>query len=550
MRHPSKKLTALIVVGTLLFTPLTACGNDDNPNEGSGHSFAYTLVGNPDTLDPQLAVNDSAKMVLGNLFEGLFTIDESGSLKPALVTDYSVSEDGLRYLFTLREDSFWYDEMHEDTQFSKDNAVAVTASDFVYAFQRMFNPLYQSPYRETFACIQNAQDIIDGKQDYTMIGVYAKKSNQLEIRLDTPNANFLQLLASTAALPCSEAYFDSTKGRYGLDENSIIGNGGFAMQRWLYDPYGKYNVIQLCRNPLANDVSHVFPIDLSFFIEASDNDAASLFAAGSTDCYVTTQTSMLSRTGITTQSAYSMTLGLVAAPNSPYADPQVMNALALALDREKISANDGDVKTAYGILPPAVTLLNKSCRELIAENVYNRFNAEDAKLALAEGLFSLGQEDLPEGKILVSSGVMDYEPLCSAIEIWEQNLNIHMSIDEVSERDYQNKLNKHDYMLALIAVSGDSQDASSVFEDFLVNPNISCDSEAAIREWLSGASQAENFNACVELYRNAETSILQDNCFIPLFYKNRYLLCQEGVSDVVFNPFSGQLYFYNAKHFD
>lgn len=550
MRHPSKKFTALVLIGTLLLTPLTACGSDENPNAGSGHSFAYTLVGNPDTLDPQLAVNDSAKMVLGNLFEGLFTIDETGALQPALVTDYSVSEDGLCYTFTLREDSFWYDKMHEKSQFSEENAVAVTASDFVYAFRRMFNPLYESPYRETFACIQNGQAILSGAQDYTMIGVYAKKANQLEIRLDTPNANFLQLLATTAALPCSEDYFESTDGRYGLDENSIIGNGGFAMQRWLYDPYGKYNVIQLCRNPLANDVSHVFPIDLSFFIEASDSDAATLFAAGSTDCYVTTQTALLSRTGIKEQSAYSMTLGLVASPDSPYANPQVMNALALALDREQISVGGNDVKTAYGILPPAVTLLNKSCRELIAENVYNRFNAEKAKVALADGLFALGQEDLPEGKILVSSGVMDYEPLCSAIEILEKNLNVHMSVDEVSERDYQDKLNHHDFTLALVAISGDSQDASSVFEDFLVNPNISCENEPAIREWLSGASQAENFNACVELYRSAETSILQDNCFIPLFYKNRYLLCKENVSDVVFNPFSGQLNFYNAKYID
>ena len=243
------KHIAILLAGTLFCTTLSGCGNDTNEYACSGHSFSYTLVGNPDTLDPQLAVNDSAKMVLCNLFEGLFSIDASGSLVPQLVKDYTVSDDGLTYTLTLREDSYWYDIMREDTQFNKENAVSVTASDFVYAFRRIFNPLYQSPHREAFSCLQNAKAILDGTQDYTMIGVYAKKTYELEFRLDTPNANFLQLLASTAALPCSEQYFESTKGRYGLDENSIIGNGGFSMQRWQYDPYGKYNVIQLARNP-------------------------------------------------------------------------------------------------------------------------------------------------------------------------------------------------------------------------------------------------------------------------------------------------------------
>ena len=53
---------------------VTGCGGSDKT--GAGHSFSYTLVGNPDTLDPQLAGNSSARTVLGNLFEGLFRFGE------------------------------------------------------------------------------------------------------------------------------------------------------------------------------------------------------------------------------------------------------------------------------------------------------------------------------------------------------------------------------------------------------------------------------------------------------------------------------------------
>ena len=56
------------------------------------------------------------------------------------------------------------------------------------------------------------------------------------------------------------------------------------------------------------------------------------------------------------------------------------------------------------------------------------------------------------------------------------------------------------------------------------------------RDILEQAAAVPNLTDCVELYRQAEEAILSDNCFIPLFYKQRYLICKQGVSDVVFNP--------------
>ncbi len=41
---------------------------------------------------------------------------------------YTISDDGLVYTFTLRDDAMWSD------------GVPVTAKDFVYAFQRLLDP--------------------------------------------------------------------------------------------------------------------------------------------------------------------------------------------------------------------------------------------------------------------------------------------------------------------------------------------------------------------------------------------------------------------------
>ena len=99
--------TALLLA-LLLMLLCVGCGEDENVIKGAGHSFSYTLVGNPDTLDPQLASNASAETVLCNLFEGLLVRGADGSIQNGLAESYEISGDQLQYTFHLREDSFWY----------------------------------------------------------------------------------------------------------------------------------------------------------------------------------------------------------------------------------------------------------------------------------------------------------------------------------------------------------------------------------------------------------------------------------------------------------
>ncbi len=544
------RVFAMLFTMMICVVMLTGCGSEENALAGTGHSFCYTLVGNPDTLDPQLSQNDSAKTVLANLFEGLFTMDASGTVKPALVQDYQVSSDGLTYTFTLREDSYWYDAKHTDSPFSKESAVNVTAGDFVFAFRRLFDPMYHSPHRTRFVCLENAQDILDGKKKAETIGVYAKSANVLEFHLDTPNASFLQLLTLPAALPCNQDYFESTNGRYGLDESSVIGNGAFAMQTWLYDPYGKYNVVQLVRNPLAHQVSHTFPVDLTLYIEKSESDAVSLFLNGSTDCVITTQNSLLTRNEWNMTGAYSLTLGLAAAADSPYADQKIFESLTRSLDRSQISVPDDDLVPAYGIFPPSVTLLNKSLRELIAETAYANYDLQAGADMLGEAMYEKNIYELPEGKILVPSGMMDYAQLLKILDIWKEKLGVYMSIEEVADDVYASRIARGNYDLALIALSAENNAASSVVEAFLQHSALRCDHADELNELLADAANASNMNECVELYRQAETQMLESACFLPLFYKQRYLVCKKNVADVGYSPFSGVVEFKLAKYFD
>ncbi len=545
-----QNVLSLLTATLLLMLCCTGCGKSDHPNAGSGHSFSYTLIGNPDTLDPQLAQNASAKTVLANLFEGLMVLAPDGSIQNGVAESYTVSEDGLHYVFHLRDNSYWFNAFQDEKGFQEADKTAVTADDFVFAFQRLFDPVYASPLREAFYCIQYAKYAADGWTSTRKIGVTANSPYELEFTLDYPNDGFLMLLTTTAALPCNQAYFESTKGRYGLDENSVIGNGSFSVKRWLYDPYGQYNVIQMIRNPLNHAVHKVSPADLNLYIEETDSEAARIFTDGSADCYVTTRNTVLQSADYTAQSAYSLTLGLLVNPETQYAEPNILSAMNLTLDRSKLHFSGDDIMAASGILPPAVTLLNKSCRELIADSAYQKYDPAEADRLYQKGLRKLKLSEPNEGRILCCAGMMDYTVLRQALDEWTSELDIHFAIDEVPEQEYEERLAQTDYDFALYAVTGPNWDASSVFSQILADDHFRCTQKDTIRTLLEQAAAAENRTDCVEIYRKAEQAILEDHCFIPLFYKQRYLICKKGVADVAFNPFSGQVQFADAKYFE
>ena len=67
-------------------------------------------IGAEPTLDPALATDSGSLQAVEQLFIGLYDIDDvTAEAVPELVSNKSVSADGLVYTFTLRTDAFWSD---------------------------------------------------------------------------------------------------------------------------------------------------------------------------------------------------------------------------------------------------------------------------------------------------------------------------------------------------------------------------------------------------------------------------------------------------------
>lgn len=540
-----KRLICLLFAATLMLC-CCSCERNEQSVSGSGHSFAYAIAGNPDTLDPQLAQNASAKQVLHNLFEGLFVMGSDGTVQNGVAKEYTVSDDGLTYTFLLREDCYWYDAFRKE-ETADLLAEPVNAMDFVFAFERLFDPLYASPHREQYRCIAGADAIIDGTQDASNIGVYAKKTYELEIRLDTPNPDLLYLLAQPPAMPCRESYFSACKGRYGLDEASICGNGSFAMVRWLYDPYGKHNVVQLTRNLKNHETRKVYPIDLTIYIENSVSATEQLYAAGKIDCIMSCNTELVTSGKGTVTGSNCRTLGLVANPASPYANALIRQAFVNTVDVSALSALPDGLQLANGILPPDVLIDAKPCREQMSEKTMFTANRTQAKADLSAALAELGVEELPEGRIIVPAGWVDDTVMLELISQWKETLGLYLSLEEVSVEDYTKRIQKGDYTLAIAALEGERNTPNALFASYLTHPAFGFSQDSPHYTALSKAVQAA---AAAQQYADIEQQILADGLFLPLFYGQRYLICRENIADVQMDAFAGVLYFSQAKCFD
>lgn len=120
-------------------------------SDGSGYLFTASLPANPKSLDPQSATDAASKTIIENLYEGLVELDENGSPQLAAAESYTTSADGLVYTFLLKNDRYWFYDANQDDVVDDDETWKVTASDYAYAFQRIFDPQTQSPYTTMFS---------------------------------------------------------------------------------------------------------------------------------------------------------------------------------------------------------------------------------------------------------------------------------------------------------------------------------------------------------------------------------------------------------------
>ena len=534
-----------LCISLVLGVVSVGAGCEKKQSDGTGYLFNYTMMENPQNLDPQIATDSNSITVIKNSFTGLMTENQDGDLIYGVAENYSVSNDGLRYVFNLRKDYKWYT--------SSGTSLDVTSYDFLFAFQRIFNPQTRSPYGKTLLCLQNASYILDGNEDYsyTDIGVYASDKYTLTFILDYPNPDFLYLLSQSFAMPCNEEFFNSTHATYGLYDYSTISNGAFYIKQWFYDRYGNQNFMTLRKNPVnpLTDSYSPYAIQITIDEDTTLNQIQHDFYKDETDLYYSNDTidnSSIDSNDILTSYDIS-TVGLMFNLNDEYFNnSNLRNAFKYSINREKaLKKTSSDIDISYGIIPSSSKLNDTLYRSMVDDKSFSTRNFNE-NVALSE--FTIAKENLqfdslPTIRLIMESGCVDTSYLKPIIDNWEKLFNATIIIDQLLPEDFQTALNDNDFQMAIYTLNSTDGSPYSFLRQFISTDNPFGYSNLQVDTILNASEKSLSIEDKVNLYSQVENSILDDNAFIPLYSEKYYLVCGEGIDKINYNPYTNTIDF-------
>lgn len=293
-------------------------------------------------LDPHVAHDVTSGILLGLLFDSLYSYDQDMKLVPAIASAPPVvSEDGCTVTVPIRRGARFH------------NGRVLTARDVLWSFERMLHPDLQSPgapyYREIVGLAAYQR-----RQTAHIAGLSAPDDQTFRIQLQRPDQSFAHTLALrfTAPMPREEVE------RKGADvRRRPVGQGPFRLVSW---DGGVRLVLERHRHYWDRQRPY---IDKVVFEEALKRDTAFMrFRNGEVDIVprMSPADSMLTRSG--RWKPYSALVpqadvwGIVMNTQlAPFDNVHLRRAVAFAIDRERWSrARNGMIRPTGQLLPPRI----------------------------------------------------------------------------------------------------------------------------------------------------------------------------------------------------
>jgi oligopeptide transport system substrate-binding protein len=281
--------------------------------------------GEPETLDPHRYNLRLEETLLNDLFTGLTTFDVEGRPSPGCAEAWTVSDDGLRWTFRLREKLVWSDGR------------PLTSEDFVYSLRRVLDPKTAASLAHFLYPIANAEEVNTGALPPDRLAVTAPDPRTLEIRLAEPFPFFAERLMYPTGFPVPRHAIERWSDDW-TAPGHMVSNGAFTLIEWKPQAH-----VRLARNARFFDAGGVGLDEVVYYSGGDANTSYNRFRAGELDAINGFPGSELPwvKAHLGTQLRMAPLLSIVylvfnvTAP--PFDDGRVREALALAIDRELLT---------------------------------------------------------------------------------------------------------------------------------------------------------------------------------------------------------------------
>ena len=514
--------------------------------------FNWSDGGLPQTFDPAFAAAPPDTDLVRAIFEGLTDYDpDTLTPVPGVATRWEPSNSGRVWTFYLRDDARW------------SNGELVIASDFVRSWRRTMSIGDLAPHTELMANIQGARQANPARitaprapaagssiqtpaansrenaktanneraNEPSAFGVEAVSDRVLRVRLRRPDMNFPALVAHPVFRPVK---LGDDGGNSKLGPGGLISNGAFSLA-------GTESArVLLERADTYWNKDQVTLQQVSFVDEKDAESALAAYRAGEVDAVTNAAFEPLAIKLLTPYEDFhrntygALTYYSFNSAREPFDDVRVREALAIAIDRDRISADEmgGATEPAKRFLPETATnvqapVVNKS---EVLEKEYER-----AKELLAEAGFPDGR-DFPKVRLLINRNEQQRLVAQRIAAMWRDVLNIETEIVIKNWDEYEAAIRDGDYDVVrrglVMQTTDELTNIRMLFPDGAqAAPATPAGKESASQSGAGGESAKLKENGLrAPLLIENEAQALRDLSAMPIYFASSYSLVKPYVT--------------------
>lgn len=481
----------------------------------------FNLGAEPETIDPARSTGLVEAKVELQCFEGLTRLGKNDEPVPGAAESWTISPDGKRYTFQLRE-SKW------------SNGDVVTAHDFEYAWKRALSPALASEYAYQLFYVKNGEKYNKGLVDKNKVGVKAVDDSTLSVELEAPTPYFLSLTAFPTLFPVHRKTVESDAETWASNPETYIGNGPFKLTQWKR----RYEM-RFEKNPNYWDAGNVKLDGLVYTMMEEATTALSSFESGQLD-YIETppfhEIERLKKEGKLSVSPLIATYFVrFNATKPPFTDARVRQTFCLALNRLEITRSvlKGGQEPALGFVPYGVPDAGGSDFRTNGGNLI-KDGFQRSIVILSEKDYAKLQSAFKTLSYLYDTNEL-HKIIAETLQgMWKENLGLHVELRNVEWKVYLQNVRGLQYTLARARWYGDYMDAMTFLDMFVTDGgnNQTGWSNKKYDALIASAKKEKDIKKRSSHLHHAEKILMEELPVCPVFFLTDQYLSQPRVRNV------------------
>ena len=529
-----KKLFAVLIVSLMILSCGGGKKTGDSKESKEGTTVTLNFTQEAESIDPQLTTDTVGTKTNALISEGLTRQDEKGAPVAGIAEKWETSEDGLVWTFHLRENAKW------------ENGEPITANDFKFAWLRALDPNVAARYAYMFYMIKGAEEYNTGKGSKEEVGIKVVDDRTLEVTLKSPTAYFPAIISYQTFSPLNEKFYNQYKDQYAMEAGKILASGPYKLVSWTRNEGSTYvkNENYWDKDSIKIENVHVKIIgDPAASLQAFNNGELDL-----TLINVEQYEEFKDDPRLTSYDDGSAWYLLFNTKEGIFKNKKVRQAFTLAVDKEELAQmlqKMGD--PAYGFVPPFVQGAEKSFREE-AGDAYPKFNSEEAKKLLAEGLKELGMDKAPKISMIFNESGNNMKIAQYLQEKIRKELGVDLSLEVVPFQERIDRMKQRNFDIVLAGWSADYNDALSYMDLYMTGNgnNYASFTNAKYDELLKIAQTSPDQKARITAMIEAEKILGDEMPIGMLYFRKQAVVINPRLKNMKFKAVGSEYYIHDA----